>query len=157
MNRRHRHISGLLALALTLGAVGALQLLPSGQQAQAAAEGQGTGQDKRTLAEQLVHDLREGSLAIEGDHAAVSELILKRNIPIPSKYIESLMWAPNAFGAGPACVICHSSNDPARSYRGLDLSTCEGILQGLGGRAQAQALHPGQGPQAGRPGPPPAQ
>ena len=146
MNRRHRHVSGLLALALTLGAVGALQVLSSGQQAQAAAEGQGTGQDKRTLAEQLVHDLREGSLAIEGDHAAVSELILKRNIPIPSKYIESLMWAPNAFGAGPACVICHSSNDPARSYRGLDLSTCEGIRRGSEEEPKRKLFTPGQDP-----------
>ncbi len=146
MNRRHRHRFRLLALALTMGAAVALQLLPFGQQAQADPEGQGRGQEGRTLAEQLVHDLREGTLAIEGDHAAVSELILKRNIPIPSKYIESLMWAPNAFGAGPACVICHSSNDPTRSYRGLDLSSCEGIRRGSEEEPKRKLFTPGKDP-----------
>ena len=132
--------------ALYLSAAVALQLLPLGQQAQADPQDQGNGQESRTLAEQLAHDLREGKLAIGGDHAAVSELILKRNIPIPSKYIESLMWAPNAFGTGPACVVCHSSNDPTKSYRGLDLSTCKGILRGSNEAPKRMLFTPGEDP-----------
>lgn len=146
MNRQHRHPGPWLAFALSLGAIAALQLLPLDQQAQAEPEGQGPGGAGRTLAEQLVHDLHEGKLAVEGDHAAVSELILKRGIPIPAKYIESLMWAPNAFGAGPACAICHASNDPTKSYRGLDLSTCEGILRGSEEEPRRKLFTPGQDP-----------
>jgi hypothetical protein len=56
------------------------------------------------------------------------------------------MWAPNAFGAGPACVICHASNDPTKSYRGLDLSTCEGILRGSEEEPRRKLLTPGQDP-----------
>ncbi|MDP1667913.1 hypothetical protein [Phaeovulum sp.] len=86
--------------------------------------------DGQSLAQQLSADIAAGKISIEGDDAAVNELILKRNIPIPYSYIDTLMHVPNAFGPGPACVVCHSSNDPAESYRGLDLSTCEGIRLG---------------------------
>lgn len=85
---------------------------------------------KKSVNEQYLEDLREGRIHIEGDHAAVSELILKRGIPIPYSYVAELMASPNAFGDGPACIVCHSSADPATSYRGLDLSTCDGIKTG---------------------------
>jgi hypothetical protein len=88
------------------------------------------GDDDHSLTKSLMKDITEGKVKVEGDHAAVQELILKRNIPIPYSYVETLMRAPNAFGPGPACVVCHSSNDPAKSYRGLDLSTCDGIKAG---------------------------
>jgi hypothetical protein len=71
---------------------------------------------------------------------------LKRSIPIPARYIESLMWTPNAFGNGPACIVCHSSNDPSKSYRGLDLTTCEGILAGSNERPKRKLFEPGQEP-----------
>jgi len=62
--------------------------------------------------------------------AAVVKLVQNRNIAIPYDYIAMLMRTPNAFGEGAACVLCHSSNDPEGSYRGLDLTTCEGIHRG---------------------------
>jgi hypothetical protein len=77
-----------------------------------------------------VEDLRKGKVKLEGDHAAVDTLILGRNIPIPYDYVATLMRTPNAFGQGPACIVCHSSANPNTSYRGLDLSTCEGIKTG---------------------------
>lgn len=83
-----------------------------------------------SINEKYLEDVRAGRVSIEGDHAAVTELILKRDIPIPYSYIAELMASPNAFGSGPACIICHSSNDPAKSYRGLDLSSCDGIKLG---------------------------
>jgi len=79
---------------------------------------------------QWLKELREGKIKVGGDQAAVSALILGRNIPIPYEYIATLMRTPNAFGSGPACIICHSSNDPQKSYRGLDLSSCEGMKRG---------------------------
>ncbi|MDP3861814.1 MAG: hypothetical protein Q8Q63_09570 [Phaeovulum sp.] len=107
-----------IGVALVLGA--AMTGLVGGS---ALAQGQ-------SLSQQLSADIAAGKISIEGDDAAVNELILKRNIPIPYSYIDTLMHVPNAFGPGPACVVCHSSNDPAESYRGLDLSTCEGIRLG---------------------------
>ena len=83
-----------------------------------------------TINKQWVQDLREGKVKLEGDHAAVDALILSRNIPIPYAYIATLMRTPNAFGQGPACIVCHASSNPAHSYRGLDLSSCEGIRAG---------------------------
>ncbi|MFN3883644.1 MAG: hypothetical protein ACK4Q4_02660 [Rhodocyclaceae bacterium] len=83
-----------------------------------------------SLTEQWIDDLRQGKVKLEGDADAVKTLILARNIPIPYDYIATLMRTPNAFGQGPACIVCHSSTDPKKSYRGLDLSTCEGIKQG---------------------------
>ncbi|MCB6178677.1 hypothetical protein LHP98_11110 [Rhodobacter sp. Har01] len=85
---------------------------------------------KRTLSEQLVLDMKAGGEAFEADNAVVQELIINRGLPIPFSYINLLMHTPNSFGPGPACVVCHSNNDPAKSYRGLDLSTCEGMRTG---------------------------
>ncbi|TAN55473.1 MAG: hypothetical protein EPN26_05325 [Rhodospirillales bacterium] len=85
---------------------------------------------KKSVYEQVVGDIKGGKLNVEGDHAAVVNLVIKRNIPITYEYISQLLRTPNAFGAGPACIICHHSNDPAISYRGLDLSSCEGIQKG---------------------------
>ncbi len=72
----------------------------------------------------------EEALQMASHEAAVHKLVVSRNISITYDYIATLMRLPNAFGEGAACVICHSSNDPKKSYRGLDLSTCEGILKG---------------------------
>ncbi|MEW6163564.1 MAG: hypothetical protein AB1642_00735 [Pseudomonadota bacterium] len=83
-----------------------------------------------SLTRDWIEELREGKIKLEGDHAAVDALILGRNIPIPYEYIATLMRTPNAFGQGPACIVCHSSTDPKTSYRGLDLSTCKGIKTG---------------------------
>ncbi len=83
-----------------------------------------------TVNNKWVQDLRDGKIKIEGDHAAVQSLILGRNIPIPYDYIATLMRTPNAFGQGPACIVCHASTDPKKSYRGLNLSTCRGIKNG---------------------------
>ena len=65
-----------------------------------------------------------------GHEEAVAKLVQNRDIAIPYDYIATLMRIPNAFGEGAACVVCHASNDPERSYRGLDLTTCEGIKTG---------------------------
>lgn len=100
----------------------------------------------KSLNEQYYQDVRAGLINVEGDNAAVTELILNRNIPIPYAYIEQLMASPNAFGSGPACIVCHSSNDPAESYRGLDLSSCDGMITGST-EAPARAIFvPGQDP-----------
>lgn len=86
---------------------------------------------RMTLAEQMIQDMKDGKLAPPGaDDHVVQELIIKRSIPITYKYINILMNTPNAFGPGVACVTCHNSNDPSKSYRGLDLSTCKGIIEG---------------------------
>ena len=83
-----------------------------------------------SVTHQMYLDMKLGTLNIHGDNAVVEALVLQRDIPITYDYIATLMRTPNAFGEGPACIVCHSSNDPAKSYRGLDLSTCEGILRG---------------------------
>jgi hypothetical protein len=85
-----------------------------------------------SVTQQVLRDIKhkQGKLTVEGDHTAVEALVLQRDIPITYGYINSLMSTPNAFGDGPACIVCHSSSDPRQSYRGLDLSTCEGIQQG---------------------------
>jgi hypothetical protein len=86
---------------------------------------------RMTLAEQMIQDMKDGKLAAPGaDDHVVQELIIKRNIPITYKYINILMNTPNAFGPGVACVTCHNSQDPSKSYRGLDLSTCKGMIEG---------------------------
>ncbi|TXT38731.1 MAG: FoxE [Comamonadaceae bacterium] len=92
---------------------------------------QETPKARLTLAEQMIQDMRDGKLAPPGaDDHVVQELIIKRNIPITYKYINILMNTPNAFGPGVACTTCHNSQDPSKSYRGLDLSTCKGIIEG---------------------------
>lgn len=85
----------------------------------------------RTLAEQLIQDVKEGKVkANSADDGAVQELIVKRSIPITYRYINTLMNTPNAFGPGVACTTCHNSNDASKSYRGLDLATCKGMIAG---------------------------
>lgn len=72
----------------------------------------------------------EEAMQMASHEEAVHKLVVNRDISISYDYIATLMRLPNAFGEGAACVICHSSNDPKKSYRGLDLTSCEGILKG---------------------------
>lgn len=96
-----------------------------------------------SITHKMYLDMKLGNLHIEGDNAVVDALILQRNIPITYDYIATLMRTPNAFGEGPACIVCHSSNDPQKSYRGLDLSSCEGILRGATEPPSRPVIHPG--------------
>ncbi len=102
---------------------------------------------KRTIAEQYIHDMKEGKIAEAGaeDHV-VQELIIKRRIPITYKYINTLMNTPNAFGPGVACAVCHSSQDASKSYRGLDLATCKGMIEGSTETPKHTIFTPGQDP-----------
>lgn len=102
------------------------------------------GDRKDSLTRQWAKDIMEGKVKLQGDHAAVDELILRRNIPITYEYVASLMRTPNAFGSGAACIVCHSSADPATSYRGLDLSTCEGIRTGSTEMPARRLFEPGE-------------
>lgn len=97
-----------------------------------------------SITHKMYLDMKLGKLHIEGDNAVVDALILQRNIPITYDYIATLMRTPNAFGEGPACIVCHSSNDPQKSYRGLDLSSCEGILRGATEPPARPVIKPGQ-------------
>ncbi len=99
---------------------------------------------KASVNTEWIEDLRQGRVNLEGDDAAVDMLILARHIPIPYDYIATLMRTPNAFGQGVACIICHSSSDPAKSYRGMDLSTCEGIKTGATEPPARPIFEPGQ-------------
>lgn len=83
-----------------------------------------------SLTKAMYKDAKLHKLDIHGDNAVVETLVLRRHIPIPYDYVASLMRTPNAFGAGPACIVCHSSADPAKGYRGMDLSTCQGMHAG---------------------------
>jgi hypothetical protein len=106
-----------------------------------------TKKKSRSVAEQLAHDIREGKVVLEeDDEGAVQELIVKRNIPIRYKTIEAMMHAPNAFGPGAACVTCHSSQDPIKSYRGLDLSSCKGLRDGSMEEPKRAIFTPGKDP-----------
>jgi hypothetical protein len=75
---------------------------------------------------------------------AVAKLVQARNIAIPYDYVATLMRIPNAFGEGAACVVCHSSSDPQESYRGLDLTTCEGIKTGATEEPARALFEPGK-------------
>lgn len=97
-----------------------------------------------SVTHQMYLDMKLGKLNIEGDNAVVESLVLQRDIPISYDYIATLMRTPNAFGEGPACIVCHSSNDPAKSYRGLDLSSCEGILRGVTEDPVSPVIVPGK-------------
>jgi hypothetical protein len=81
---------------------------------------------------------------IEPHAEAVTTLVIERNIEITYDYVATLMRLPNAFGAGAACVLCHGSNDPAKSYRGLDLTTCGGIIKGSAELPARPVIIPGQ-------------
>lgn len=126
-NWRQRAAGALITILLGLG------MLP------AAADGL-----PPTLNHRWLQDLREGKVKLEGDHSAVGALILQRDIPIPYDYIATLMRTPNAFGQGPACIVCHSSANPAHSYRGLDLSTCDGLRAGSREAPSRPLFAPGQ-------------
>jgi hypothetical protein len=115
------------------------------EEAAVKAQPQPQPQVKASLIKQLTEDIKSGKVEVEGDHAAVTELVIKRNIPIRYEYVASLMRTPNAFGDGPACVVCHSSNDPSNSYRGLNLSTCEGINLGATEMPARKLFTPGKG------------
>ena len=97
-----------------------------------------------SVTHQMYLDMKLGKLNIHGDHAVVEALVLQRDIPITYDYIATLMRTPNAFGEGPACIVCHASNDPGKSYRGLDLSTCEGILRGVTEEPVKPVIVPGK-------------
>jgi cytochrome c553 len=102
---------------------------------------------KRTLAEQLIHDVREGKVKVDNaDSGAVQELIVRRNLPISYEIVRTLMHTPNAFGSGAACVTCHSSQDASKSFRGLDLSTCKGINEGSTEEPKHALFVPGTDP-----------
>jgi len=96
-----------------------------------------------SVTHQMYLDMKLGKLNIHGDNAVVEALVLQRDIPITYEYIATLMRTPNAFGEGPACIVCHGSNDPAKSYRGMDLSTCEGILRGATEKPSRTIVTPG--------------
>ncbi len=101
----------------------------------------------KSLAESLLQDIREGKVkASSEDAGAVQELIVKRNIPIKYETVRVLMSTPNAFGPGAACVTCHSSQDPVNSYRGLDLSSCNGIKEGSTEAPKRALFVPGTDP-----------
>ena len=101
----------------------------------------------RTLAEQLIHDVRDGKVKANSEDAgAVQELIVKRNLPISYQTINTLMQTPNAFGSGAACTTCHASQDANKSFRGLDLSTCKGINEGSTEEPKRALFVPGKDP-----------
>ena len=97
-----------------------------------------------SVTHQMYLDMKLGKLNIHGDNAVVEALVLQRDIPITYDYIATLMRTPNAFGEGPACIVCHSSNDQSKSYRGLDLSSCEGILLGATEKPTRPIVQPGK-------------
>ena len=107
----------------------------------------GSALAQRTIAEQFIQDMKDGKVADAGaeDHV-VQELIIKRSIPITYKYINILMNTPNAFGPGVACTTCHNSQDASKSYRGLDLSTCKGMIEGSTEKPKHTIFTPGQDP-----------
>lgn len=84
----------------------------------------------RTLNHEWLEHIQKQGVNLQGDHDAVEAMIIGRNIPITYDYIATLMRTPNAFGQGPACIVCHASSSPKTSYRGLDLSTCDGMKAG---------------------------
>lgn len=102
---------------------------------------------RMSVAEQMIQDMKDGKLGPPGaDDHVVQELIIKRSIPITYKYISTLMSTPNAFGPGVACTVCHNSNDASKSYRGLDLSTCKGMIAGSTEKPKNKLFVPGTDP-----------
>ncbi len=79
----------------------------------------------------------------EAHEEAVTRLVMERDIDIPYAYIDTLMRLPNAFGEGAACVICHGSANPKRSYRGLDLTSCAGLIKGATEKPARPIIIPG--------------
>ncbi len=108
-------------------------------------------QAQRSIAEQFIQDMKDGKISAAGaDDHVVQELIIKRNIPITYKYISVLMNTPNAFGPGVACTVCHNSTDASKSYRGMDLSTCDGIIKGSTEKPAHTLFTPGTDPKRDR-------
>ncbi|PKO62052.1 MAG: hypothetical protein CVU24_05830 [Betaproteobacteria bacterium HGW-Betaproteobacteria-18] len=107
----------------------------------------GNAHAQRTIAEQFIQDMKDGKVSEAGaeDHV-VQELIIKRSIPITYQYINNLMSTPNAFGPGVACTVCHNSQDASKSYRGLDLSTCKGMIEGATEKPKRTVFKPGVEP-----------
>jgi len=99
---------------------------------------------ERTLNHEWLEHIEKQGVRIEADHDAVETMIIGRNIPITYDYIATLMRTPNAFGQGPACIVCHSARDPKISYRGLDLSTCDGIKTGATEEPARPIFTPGE-------------
>lgn len=104
----------------------------------------GAGWAQESLTRAMYKDAKLHKLDIHGDNAVVESLVLRRHIPITYDYVASLMRSPNAFGAGPACIVCHASPDPAKSYRGMDLSTCEGMHAGATEEPARPVVVPGK-------------
>jgi hypothetical protein len=102
--------------------------------------------DAMSLTQALNDDLRGGKISADGDHAALVELVIKRNIPIPYATVANLMSSDNAFGPGAACTLCHSSAEPSKSYRGLDLTSCEGLIKGSTEEPARALFTPGKDP-----------
>ncbi len=104
-NRRHWTSRGLrhplwgIALCFSLSATALAEQEPI-------APGSGSAADE------MWRKIRLGEFKIEGDHGAVEALVLQGNIPITYEYVAQLLCTPNALGEGPACIVCHSSNDP---------------------------------------------
>ncbi len=112
-----------------------------------ASTAQAQAQQPRSLAGQLAQDVKDGKLkANSADDGTVQELIVKRGVPISYRYINTFMSTPNAFGPGVACVTCHNGSDPGKSYRGLDLSTCKGLLAGSTEEPKRALFVPGTDP-----------
>ncbi len=80
---------------------------------------------------------------IEQHEEALTRLVMERDIEIPYAYIDTLMRLPNAFGEGAACIICHGTTDPKRSYRGLDLTSCAGLIRGATEKPARPIIVPG--------------
>jgi cytochrome c553 len=79
----------------------------------------------------------------EAHEEAVTKLVMERNINVPYAYIDTLMRLPNAFGEGAACVICHGSTNSEHSYRGLDLTSCAGLIRGATEKPARAIIFPG--------------
>jgi len=124
---RSRPMRGLLSLAL----VGALGLGLAGVSPALADDDDDDDDDAPLTGLDAYYLALEKEPSYASSHEeAVAKLVQNRNIAIPYEYVATLMRIPNAFGEGAACVVCHSSSDPDQSYRGLDLTTCEGIKTG---------------------------
>ena len=82
---------------------------------------------------------------MEAHERAVLDIIEKYDVEIGYDYIATLMRLPNAFGEGAACVVCHNSNNPKKSPRGLDLTSCEGIKKGPSEKPLRLVVAPGDG------------
>ncbi|OEJ66721.1 hypothetical protein [Magnetovibrio blakemorei] len=82
---------------------------------------------------------------MDSHERAVLNIMDKYDVDIGYDYIATLMRLPNAFGEGAACIVCHNSNDEKHSPRGLNLSTCEGILKGATEAPAQKIVAPGDG------------